>query len=194
MVQLLSLGSDVVAARRALGFTQMQLAVALDIGLSTVRKHEASERLDTLMSLAVECLLRRAAPDKPSNARLTPEERAERRFAEAQHLRDLKATAETPTTIAQRQLAVANERKRLRAIQRRNDARAEQRPIVRDLWEQFDASSSFLNAKERTELIDSIVAQAPTQHIHVLAFLEFARTTTLISVQDPLVALPDEQS
>lgn len=127
----LETGSDVVSARNTLGLKQNELASALDISVATLRKHESSHRLDTMLSLAVECLLRRASRTAGG---LSPEERAERDFRKLIHLRRLKEEAGilpaskrmTPLEVVARKDAI-HELKILRA---RNRMREEERAIV----------------------------------------------------------------
>ena len=78
--------SELRYARAALNMTQAQLAAALGIGTSTLARHERSTDVGQLVALAVECLLRRAAPGQRS-----------------------------PAEIAARQVAIAEEKAKLRA-------------------------------------------------------------------------------
>lgn len=89
----LDTGEDLLYVRQALKITQKEFSERLDVSLATYKRYEASQRLDTLVALAVECLLRRKAIQAQTNRRVTPEERAERKFAEQEHLRKLRQAA-----------------------------------------------------------------------------------------------------
>lgn len=140
-MQPLDSGSDLTAARSTLSLTQGELAGTLGVSISTVRRQEACARLDQLIALAVECLLRRA---RPNSAVVSPEERAERRFREAKRLRELKEEAGMvrkgyEPLPAKVRLDRADELTRLRGIRRRNRSRPEQRAFVADLHVQLAA-------------------------------------------------------
>ena len=78
-------GFDLSTARETLGLNRNDFAMALGISKQTLGRHEKNTRLDILIALAVECLLRRSRGE--------PEERAEARFREAKRLHELKVQA-----------------------------------------------------------------------------------------------------
>jgi transcriptional regulator with XRE-family HTH domain len=113
----LDTGADLKSAREQLSMVQTDLCNVLGIGISTLKRHESSQALNPLIALAVECLLRREQSKR--TAPVSPEERAERKFREREHLRKLRIAAgepvdRTPAGIAARQVAIAAERRRLK--------------------------------------------------------------------------------
>lgn len=115
-MQALSTGLHLRQARERLDLTQAVLADVLGIGISTLQKYERAERIDALVSLAVECLLRRETMKR--QAPKTPAERAAARLEERRLYKQMVADAglkRTPEEVAARQVAIAAERRRLRA-------------------------------------------------------------------------------
>lgn len=90
-MHVLTTGIALSDARERLKLTREQLATLLGLSPATLKRHEKAGRLDLCVALAVECLLRRDLAR--TNAPVSPEERAERKFRERKRLLELKAEA-----------------------------------------------------------------------------------------------------
>lgn len=94
------------------------------------------------------------------------------------------------TEIAQKQVAITEERKRLRGVLARNQARAEQRPILAALHQSLQAAL----IRNDAAAYHDILRNPPRRRyalVFVDAFVEVA-SSRLIAADDPLVTLPDE--
>lgn len=92
--------------------------------------------------------------------------------------------------IGRRQVAIADERKRVRGIQARNQARAEQRPMIALLVADLAAA---LNRSDAAAYHD--ILRNPPQRKYALVFVDAfvaEAATRLVAADDPLVTLPDE--
>ena len=191
-------GDELLEARESLSMTLRQLAGALDISVSKIKKEQASATVSPVVALAVECLLRR----RSTNNRVTPEERAERKFREKEHLRKLHEAAGLPmhgagrpprpsTETALRSVDLREERKRITSLYKRNQQRAEQRPKVALLHGRF---SGFAKAGQwglYRHALDAAKFETPTTEVYVLAYLDAAGYGPPDD-DSPFVALPEE--
>lgn len=196
---VLDAGSDLMAARNELKMSQTQLAAALDVSLATIKRHEKNSRLDVIVALAVETLLRRA---RPGNAPVSPEERAERKFREREHLRKLHEQAGLavrgpgrPTKPllerAIHALDLQEEKRRVRGVRTRNRLRAEQRPLIAELHAALNMAARLNNGTMHRLLLDRATADCTEQQMYLAAYIDLAEH---IPVPDdsPLIALPEE--
>lgn len=196
---VLDAGSDLAAARNELKMSQTQLAAALDVSLATIKRHEKSSRLDVIVALAVESLLRRA---RPSNAPVSPEERAERKFREREHLRKLHEQAgltmrgpgRPAKPLLERAIGALDlqeEKRRIRGVRTRNRLRAEQRSLIASLHASLAMANRLNNGTMHRALLDKAIADCTEQQMYLTAYIELAEQMP-VPDDSPLVTLPEE--
>ena len=201
-------GDDIRIARATLRITQSELSDRLGVSLNTVRRYEASTRLDNIVSFAVAYLLIQVKP--VSVSAMTPEERAELKFRERKHLRDLEAAAGItrgyrpmdPSVRLERQEEIA----RLKGVRKRNAARNRDRPTIAALHQALSLIAGeetvtfqygpefapFQYPKQRTAaLADARHRAIMGGHYHVEAYCNAADNAP-VPGDSPLVLLPLE--
>lgn len=211
-MQKLWTGDDVKQARAKLGLSQAGLIEALGISISTLKRHEASESLDTTIALAVECLLRRRAA--AHQVAVTPEERAERKFRERKRLLELKAAdpdilalqAQASASAAalraklrgenvalqRAQVLATDSRRQIKAAIARNKKRASERQRIAALHEKLKILAAAGDAISYHGAIENAQTYAERNNLpNVIAYLE-RMEREIVPDNDPTLTLADE--
>lgn len=213
-MQPLIAGKDVSEARKTLNLNATELAAVLGIGVATLRRYESSARLDNMVALAVECLLRRAQPAASASGK-SPAEIAARQVAIAAERARLREQAGltaaryvplTPEQKAARKLETQLAYKRLCAAQGiptpaearslrkrakvRNEHRDRERPMIAALHAKAKLLAIAGEWEQYHRLLQShSIGEGPSAN--QLAYLE-AATKNVLPDDSPLVTLPLE--
>lgn len=189
-------GLDARQSREKLEITQRQMADMLGISTRHLGRQEASDHLEPIVALAIECLLRRRATSHQTA--VSPEERAERKFRERQRLRELEQAAgvgrQTTSPEARAKLALdyKEARRQLGLLRGRNRQRIADRPLIAALHRQLKgllARSDVDGYRMAINLSDQV--PGVDKHVYLMIYTDAARQGSLPD-DSPLVTLPLE--
>jgi len=197
MIELMT-GSDLAHARAELKLTQREMADHLGISWASLKRYEKAPELGLLVALAAECLLRRVAPSNARvNARVTPEERAERKYRQQRRLAELRAgdsllaPLRPVNEVAARTVALRAARQRLVAIENRNHARIDQRVRIARIHGNLKAALARGDSQAYNDIVAS-EENATKEHLTFVWNYITAAGTAPVPDDSPLISLPDE--
>jgi DNA-binding XRE family transcriptional regulator len=208
-VSILS-GADVAQARAQLRLSQAQMADMLGISVATLRRHESDVSVSRLVALAVQCILSDHSSDDNAGTlvhyqAITAAAAALYRATKQRRVSAVPAAPGgepaprsagyqrmTPEQMSARRLQSQAFTRQAKIIARRNDLRAEQRPLIANIHAMLEGMQA--RGESREALIREIDRNLLTANdtTFVQDYLLLYKEVGLISKQDPAYALPDE--